>query len=284
MDIFYKHIYSVSGFENKPSKHKLFSEIIKFPDFQQLFFAAYAATFQKPTTVGLTCATCGATHDLSVGSKDLCFLLNKHIEYDKLAKYINKGAISGSSTAEVYEEFQKEKVVESANKIYRIQQKLPISSFIYELQVPYVEQAYSALAEIIEKFRDKPLEYVDEDTEQVVSIDSTFGLPDYMLELRKYIYLKSLMVPHIVDDQSNATKVSYIRFTDLDGIIDSVYNLSPEDYNTLMDDPRLNSIMNISGIRHLIDGKQCPEESCGAELGLLPVEPETLFFMIARRN
>ena len=105
-----------------------------------------------------------------------------------------------------------------------------------------------------------------------------------MIELRKYIYLKSLMVPHIVDDQSNATKVSYIRFTDLDGIIDSVYNLSPEDYNTLMDDPRLNSIMNISGIRHLIDGKQCPEESCGAELGLLPVEPETLFFMIARRN
>lgn len=284
MDIFYKHIYSVSGFENKPSKHKLFGEIIKFPDFQQLFFAAYAATFQKPTTIGLTCATCGATHDLSVGSKDLCFLLNKHIEYDKLAKYINKGAISGSSTAEVYEEFQKEKVVESANKIYRIQQKLPISSFIYELQVPYVEQAYAALAEIIEKFRDKPLEYVDEDTEQVVSIDSTFGLPDYMIELRKYIYLKSLMVPHIVDDQSNATKVSYIRFTDLDGIIDSVYNLSPEDYNTLMDDPRLNSIMNISGIRHLIDGKQCPEESCGAELGLLPVEPETLFFMIARRN
>ena len=284
MDIFYKHIYSVSGFENKPSKHKLFSEIIKFPDFQQLFFAAYAATFQKPTTVGLTCATCGATHDLSVGSKDLCFLLNKHIEYDKLAKYINKGAISGSSTAEVYEEFQKEKVVESANKIYRIKQKLPISSFIYELQVPYVEQAYASLAEIIEKFRDKPLEYVDEETEQVVSIDSTFGLPDYMIELRKYIYLKSLMVPHIVDDQSNATKVSYIRFTDLDGIIDSVYNLSPEDYNTLMDDPRLNSIMNISGIRHLIDGKQCPEESCGAELGLLPVEPETLFFMIARRN
>ena len=284
MDIFYKHIYSVSGFENKPSKHKLFGEIIKFPDFQQLFFAAYAATFQKPTTVGLTCATCGATHDLSVGSKDLCFLLNKHIKYDKLAKYINKGAISGSSTAEVYEEFQKEKVVESANKIYRIQQKLPISSFIYELQVPYVEQAYASLAEIIEKFRDKPLEYVDEDTEQVVSIDSTFGLPDYMIELRKYIYLKSLMVPHIVDDQSDATKVSYIRFTDLDGIIDSVYNLSPEDYNTLMDDPRLNSIMNISGIRHLIDGKQCPEESCGAELGLLPVEPETLFFMIARRN
>lgn len=284
MDIFYKHIYSVSGFENKPSKHKLFSEIIKFPDFQQLFFAAYAATFQKPTTVGLTCATCGATHDLSVGSKDLCFLLNKHIEYDKLTKYINKGAISGSSTAEVYEEFQKEKIVESANKIYRIQQKLPISSFIYELQVPYVEQAYASLAEIIEKFRDKPLEYVDEDTEQVVSIDSTFGLPDYMIELRKYIYLKSLMVPHIVDDQSNATKVSYIRFTDLDGIIDSVYNLSPEDYNTLMNDPHLNSIMNISGIRHLIDGKQCPEESCGAELGLLPVEPETLFFMIARRN
>ena len=284
MDIFYKHIYSVSGFETKPSKHKLFSEIIKFPDFQQLFFAAYAATFQKPTTVGLTCATCGATHDLSVGSKDLCFLLNKHIEYDKLAKYINKGAISGSSTAEVYEEFQKEKVVESANKTYRIQQKLPISSFIYELQVPYVEQAYAALAEIIEKFRDKPLEYIDEDTEQVVSIDSTFGLPDYMIELRKYIYLKSLMVPHIVDDQSNATKVSYIRFTDLDGIIDSVYNLSPEDYNSLMNDPRLKSIMNISGIRHLIDGKQCPEESCGAELGLLPVEPETLFFMIARRN
>ena len=284
MDIFYKHIYSVSGFETKPSKHKLFSEIIKFPDFQQLFFAAYAATFQKPTTVGLTCATCGATHDLSVGSKDLCFLLNKHIEYDKLAKYINKGAISGSSTAEVYEEFQKEKVVESANKTYRIQQKLPISSFIYELQVPYVEQAYAALAEIIEKFRDKPLEYIDEDTEQVISIDSTFGLPDYMIELRKYIYLKSLMVPHIVDDQSNATKVSYIRFTDLDGIIDSVYNLSPEDYNSLMNDPRLKSIMNISGIRHLIDGKQCPEESCGAELGLLPVEPETLFFMIARRN
>ena len=284
MDIFYKHIYSVSGFETKPSKHKLFSEIIKFPDFQQLFFAAYAATFQKPTTVGLTCATCGATHDLSVGSKDLCFLLNKHIEYDKLAKYINKGAISGSSTAEVYEEFQKEKVVESANKTYRIQQKLPISSFIYELQVPYVEQAYAALAEIIEKFRDKPLEYIDEDTEQVVSIDSTFGLPDYMIELRKYIYLKSLMVPHIVDDQSNATKVSYIRFTDLDGIIDSVYNLSPEDYNSLMNDPRLKSIMNISGIRHLIDGKQCPEESCGAELGLWPVEPERLFFMIARRN
>ena len=284
MDIFYRHIYSVSGYETKPSKHKLYSEIIKFPDFQQLFFAAYVATFQKPTTIGLTCATCGATHDLTVGSKDLCFLLNKHIEYEKLNKYIEKGAISGSSTAEVYEQFQKEKIVESANKVYRIQQKLPISSFIYQLQVPYVEQAYNALAEIIEKFRDKPLEYVDEDTEQIVCIDSTFGLPDYLIELRKYLYLKSLMVPHIVDDGEDSVKVSYINFTDLDGIIDSVYNLSPEDYNALMNDPRLNSIMNISGIRHLIDGKQCPEESCGAELGLLPVEPETLFFMIARRK
>ena len=284
MDIFYKHIYSVSGYDTKPSRHKLFGEIIKFPDFQQLFFAAYAATFQKPATIALTCATCGSTHDISVGSKDLCFLLNKHIEYDKLSKYIAKGAISGSSTAEVYEEFQKEKIVESANKIYRIQNKLPISSFIYELQVPYVEQAYSALAEIIEKFRDKPLEYVDEESQQVVSIDSTFGLPDYMIELRKYIYLKSLMVPHIVDENGETTKVSYIKFDDLDGIIDSVYNLSPEDYSTLMEDPRLNSIMNISGIRHLIDGKQCKEESCGAELGLLPVEPETLFFMIARRK
>lgn len=284
MDIFYRHIYSVSGYETKPSKHKLYSEIIKFPDFQQLFFAAYVATFQKPTTIGLTCATCGATHDLTIGSKDLCFLLNKHIEYDKLNKYIEKGAISGSSTAEVYEQFQKEKIVESANKTYRIQQKLPISSFVYQLEVPYVEQAYTALAEIIEKFRDKPLEYVDEDTEQIVCIDSTFGLPDYLIELRKYLYLKSLMVPHIIDDGEDSVKVSYINFTDLDGIIDSVYNLSPEDYNALMDDPRLNSIMNISGIRHLIDGKQCPEESCGAELGLLPVEPETLFFMIARRK
>ena len=284
MDIFYKHIYSVSGFETKPSKHKLFSEIIKFPDFQQLFFAAYAATFQKPTTIGLTCATCGSTHELSVGSKDLCFLLNKHIEYEKLNKYIEKGAISGSSTAEVYEEFQKEKVVEAANNVYRIQQKLPISSFIYEIQVPYVEQAYAALAEVIEKFRDKSLEYIDEDSEQVVSIDSTFGLPDYLIELRKYIYLKSLLVPQIIEESSNSAKVSYIKFGDIDGIIDSVYNLSPEDYNSLMNDPRLKSIMNVSGIRHLIDGKRCPEESCGAELGLLPVEPETLFFMTARRN
>lgn len=284
MEIFYRHIYSVSGYESKPSKYKLFNEIIKLPDFQQLFFAAYAATFQKPTSIGLTCATCGVTHDLQVGSKDLCFLLNKHIEYDKLNKYIDKGAISGSSTAEVYEEFQKEKIVESANKIYRIQQKLPITSFIYELQVPYVGQAYTALAEIIEKFRDKPLEYVDEETQQMVSIDSTFGLPAYLIELRKYLYLKSLLVPHIVDEDSSSAKVSYINFTDLDGIIDSVYNLAPEDYTALMNDPRLNSIMNISGIRHLIDGKQCPEPSCGAELGLLPVEPETLFFMIARQN
>lgn len=284
MDIFYRHIYSVSGYETKPSRHKLFSEIIKFPDFQQLFFAAYTSTFQNPTSIGLTCATCGTTHDLSVKPKDLCFLLNKHIDIDKLNKFINKGAISSSSTAEVYEEFQKEKIVESANSIFRIQDKLPISSFIYELQVPYVSQAYDALAEIIEKFRDKPLEYIDEETQQFVSIDSTFNLPDYMIELRKYIYLKSLMVPHVVEESGETTKVSYISFTDLDGIIDSVYNLSSEDYSHLMRDPRLNSLMNVSGIRHLIDGKQCPEESCGAELGLLPVEPEMLFFMTARQS
>lgn len=284
MDIFYRHIYSVSGYETKPSRHKLFSEIIKFPDFQQLFFAAYTSTFQNPTSIGLTCATCGTTHDLSVKPKDLCFLLNKHIDIDKLNKFIDKGAISSSSTAEVYEEFQKEKIVESANSIFRIQNKLPISSFIYELQVPYVSQAYDALAEIIEKFKDKPLEYIDEETQQFVSIDSTFNLPDYMIELRKYIYLKSLMVPHIVEESGETTKVSYIGFTDLDGIIDSVYNLSSEDYSHLMRDPRLNSLMNVSGIRHLIDGKQCPEESCGAELGLLPVEPEMLFFMTARQS
>lgn len=284
MDIFYRHVYSVSGFETKPTKYKLFNEIIKFPDFQQLFFAAYAATFQKPTSIGLTCATCGATHDLQVGSKDLCFLLNKHIDYEKLNKYIDRGAISGSSTAEVYEEFQKEKIVEAANQIFRTKEKLPITSFIYELQVPYVGQAYSALAEIIEKFRDKPLEYIDEDTQQIVTIDSSFGLPPYLIELRKYLYLKTLLVPHVVDEDKNTAKVSYIKFEDLDGVIDSVYNLSPEDYSSLMNDPRLNNIMNISGIRHLIDGKQCPEPSCGSELGLLPVEPETLFFMIARQN
>lgn len=286
IDLFYNHIFTVSGFEVKPSKDELFGKIIKFPDFPQLFFAAYAASFQKPYQFTLVCSTCGTEQEKNVVSKDLCFLLNKNINIDSLNHYIKAGSSLGAKeTAELYKEFQKEKIVEMANATYRTDKKLPVSSFVYELKVPTVYEALETLDEVVELFRNKPLEYTD-DEGSTISVDSAFGLNNELIEIRSYLYLKTLIVGRVVseDKSSNSAKVGFVSFVDKNSIINSVYNLSSEDHKQLFTDQKLHKLLGISGIRHAIKAGKCVSEVCNTDMGIISVEPETLFFTIAQRE
>ena len=287
LELLYKHINSVSGYAIKPSFDDLFGKILKFPDFQQLFFAAYSASFLKPYNFNITCGTCGTDNEKMVNSKDLCFLLNSNININQLNYYIEKGAVMDNSVSgKVYADFQKEKLVEMANSVYRTKQKLPVSSFIFDLKIPTILEALDTMVEIIEVFRDKDLSFTDRTTGNSVFVDSSFGLTEDLMNLRKYLYIHKLIVAQVVDEnkEEKTAKVTFVDFEEKQAIINTIYSLSPEDYVTLMNDENLKKLVHVSGIRHAINGGKCGEPTCGAELGNIPVEPEMLFFTIARRE
>ena len=286
-ELFYKHINSVSGYVVKPSIEELFGNIIKMPDIQQLFFAAYAASFNKPYEFDITCGNCGSTTPMSIYSKQLCFLLNKNIDIKRLNYFIENGSAIGSDeTTKIYNEFQKEKIVEMSNTTYRIKKNLPISSFIYNLKIPTIYGYLDKLESINEVFRNKDFSYTNPNTLETVYIDSSFGLNQSLIELRKYLYLESLCAAGMVseDKENNSAKVAYSSYKDDSAIINSVYNLSYEDYNALIKDENLSKLIRIDGIRHAVDGGICSESSCKAEIGKIPIEPEQLFFTIAHQE
>ena len=287
LDLFYNHIERVSGYETKPLQEELYDIILKEPDFQQLFFAAYAASFLKEYRFDITCATCGTTNAKMVSSKDLCFLLNNNININQLNYFIEHGAITDESeSAKVYKEFQAEKIVDMCKSTYRIKHKLPVSSFIYDLKIPTIGEAMRAMEEMVELFKDKDFSYTDLETGNTTYIDSSFGLPPELIELRKYMFINKLIVPRIVSEnkESNSAQVSFVDFREKTAILNSVYSLSPEDYKALMNDENLNKLVKVSGIRHAISAGQCEEETCKSDLGSIPVEPEMLFFIIARQE
>ncbi len=294
-DLFYKHINSVTGYVVKPSKEELFGKIIKFPDFPQLFFAAYAASFLKPYAFNIGCPICGAEKTKKIVAKDLCFLLNSNIDINRLNYFIQHGtALGQEETAKVYNEFQKEKIVELSTAKYRTKKNLPISSFVYELAIPSVYEALDSMEEIIEVFRDVDLSHTETTTGpdgeivdiSTVYIDSSFGLTPQLAEMRKYLYLNSLIVPEILEEnkETKSAKIGFTSITDKPAVIQSIYNLSSEDYNTLINDPNLIKLSKVSGIRHAIKGGECENQSCKADLGFVSAEPETLFFILARHD
>lgn len=286
-ELFYKHINSVSGYIVKPSIEELFGRIIKMPDIQQLFFAAYAASFNKPYEFDITCGNCGSTTPMSIYSKQLCFLLNKNIDIKRLNYFIENGSAIGSDeTTKIYNEFQKEKIVEMSNTTYRIKKNLPISSFIYNLKIPTIYGYLDKLESINEVFRNKDFSYTNPKTLETVYIDSSFGLSESLIELRKYLYLESLCAAGMVseDKANNSAKVAYSSYNDDSAIINSVYNLSYEDYNALIKDENLSKLIRIDGIRHAVDGGICSEPTCKADIGKIPIEPEQLFFTIAHQE
>ena len=287
LELLYKHINSVSGYPTKPSFDDLFGKIIKFPDFPQLFFAAYSASFLKPYNFNITCGTCGSDNDRSISSKDLCFLLNSNININQLNYYIEKGAVMDNSVSgKAYADFQKEKIVEMANSTYRTKKKLPVSSFIFDLKIPTILEALDTMNEIVEIFRDKDLSYTDIDTGSTVFVDSSFGLNDDLMNIRKYLYINKLIVAQVIDEdrEKKTAKVTFVDFTEKQAILNTIYSLSPEDYVTLINDENLNKLIHVSGIRHAINAGKCGEPTCGADLGNIPVEPEMLFFTTARRE
>lgn len=287
LEMFYKHIIRVSGYEIKPSFEELFGKIILFPDFQQLFFAAYVASFQKNYSFDIPCPKCGTVNPIEVNSKDLCFLLNSNININQLNYYVENGSsLDASESGKIYQEFQKEKIVELAKSTYRTKRTLPNSSFVYDLKIPTVLDALNTMKEMIITFKDRDLSYTDPDTGETVYIDSSFGLTSELIELRSYLYIKSLIVARVVDEnkETNSAKVSFVEFDEKPAIVNSIYNLSPEDYRVFLNDENLRKLIKVTGIRHAINGGKCSEPTCESEIGNIPVEPEPLFFMIARQE
>lgn len=287
LDLFYEHIYSISGFPVKPSKEEFYGKIMKWPDFQQLFFAAYSATFQKSYDFILTCPRCGLEQTRAVNPKNLCFMLNKNINIDSFNYYLQKGAAvaTNDDSIAVYKEFQKEKIVDKSNNVYRTIKPLSDSAMICTLKVPTVNEAMEMIEQIAETFRDKELEHTDEDG-TTIAIDSSFGVNDVkdLKELKRYLYINSLLIAEPNQISEDKIKVGYIEFKAKDTIINTITRLSVVDYKEFISDPNLNAITTISGIRHQFDAKICDNPNCKQEMGLMAIEPETLFFTIAKQE
>lgn len=287
IDIFYKHIYSVSGYPVKPAQDDLFRNILKFPDFQQLFFAAYSASFQKPYEFSITCGTCGTEQTRMISAKQLCYLLNKNISVDRLNSIISKGSMisSDNESLEVYKEFQNENIVIKSNKLYRTKQPLPNTGIIVNLKIPSIYDALDTMDEIVETFKDKPLEVTD-DNGNTVAIDYSFGLNEDLTIFKYYLYMNSIIVanPKKDKDNPNRIEVTYFEFKDKQSIINTIYNLTGSDYKALLSDENLNNIVKVRGITHAIEPGKCENTSCGIDLGTIKVEPETLFFIIAKQE
>lgn len=289
LDLFYEHIVSVSGYANKPSQEDFYGQIMKWPDFQQLFYAAYTATFQKSYDFVLTCPRCGLEQTRAINPKNLCFMLNKNINIDKFNYYLKVGAAVtvNDESSKAFDEFQKEKIVEKSNSIYRTLKPLSDSAIVCTLKVPSVNRAMEALEQIIETFRDKPLEYITDDGTSV-SIDSSFGINGFpqLKDLKKYLYIHSILaaVPEDEEDSDGNIKIGYFEFKNIAEIIDTISKLSAVDYKELLSDPNLNAMTSITGIRHQYDAKTCENKNCNQDMGLMAIEPETLFFTIAKQE
>lgn len=291
LDLFYEHIVSVSGYDNKPSQEDFYGKIMKWPDFQQLFFAAYSATFQKSYDFVLSCPRCGLEQTRSINPKNLCFMLNKNINIDKFNYYLKVGAAVtvNDESSKAFDEFQKERLVEKSNSIYRTLKPLSDSAVVCTLKVPTVNEAIEYLEQIIDTFKDKPLEYISDDG-TTISVDSSFGINAYpeLRDLKKYLYIHSILaaIPEdeSEDDEDGKIKVGYFEFSNKTEIIDTISKLSAVDYKELISDPNLNAMTSITGIRHQYDAKTCENKNCNQDMGLMAIEPETLFFTIAKQE
>lgn len=286
LELFYSHIFSVSGYPEKPSYEEFYGKIVKWPDFPQLFFAAYSATFHKSYDFNVMCPRCGLEQIRSINPKNLCFMLNKNINVDRVNYYLQKGAAVSSSdeSLSVFKEFQNEKLVEKSNSVYRTVKPFSDSAIVCSLKVPTILEAIDGMESMVEHFRDKPLEVIVDDG-TTISIDSSFGVNDIkeLRNLKKYLYINSILVaePSELEDK---IEVGYVEVKTKDDIFNTIANLSIVDYKELLTDPNLNAISNISGIRHQFDSKMCENENCKQDMGLMAVEPETLFFTIAEQE
>ena len=286
LELFYSHIFSVSGYPEKPSYEEFYGKIVKWPDFPQLFFAAYSATFHKSYDFNVMCPRCGLEQIRSINPKNLCFMLNKNINVDRVNYYLQKGAAVSSSdeSLSVFKEFQNEKLVEKSNSVYRTVKPFSDSAIVCSLKVPTILEAIDGMESMVEHFRDKPLEVIIDDG-TTISIDSSFGVNDIkeLRNLKKYLYINSILVaePSELEDK---IEVGYVEVKTKDDIFNTIANLSIVDYKELLTDPNLNAISNISGIRHQFDSKMCENENCKQDMGLMAVEPETLFFTIAEQE
>lgn len=286
LELFYSHIFSVSGYPEKPSYDEFYGKIVKWPDFSQLFFAAYSATFHKSYDFNVMCPRCGLEQVRSINPKNLCFMLNKNINIDRLNYYLQKGAAVSSSdeSLSVFKEFQNEKLVEKSNSVYRTVKPFSDSAIVCSLKVPTILDAIDSMESMVEHFRDKPLEVIVDDG-TTISIDSSFGVNDIkeLKNLKKYLYINSILVaePSELEDK---IEIGYVEVKTKDDIFNTIANLSIVDYKELLTDPNLNAISNISGIRHQFDSKLCENENCKQDMGLMAVEPETLFFTIAEQE
>ena len=283
LEIFYNHIYSVSGFADKPDIDTLFRKIILFPDFPQLFFAAYAASFPKPYDLELTCSTCGATNPRSIPPKKLCFLLNKNINIDQLNSILIKGSTIANTndSINVYNEFQNIELVKQCRNTYVAKKPLPSTSMIFNYKMPTIYDALDTLDEIIEKFKDVELEKIL-DTGETVAIDYNFNLTKEMMTIKSYLYVSSILAAKPTNTDGDDITVGYIKFTGPEFIISTIRSLMASDYKTFISDANLNKLIRISGIRHGIAGGNCDSELCKTDLGITTVEIETLFFMIGK--
>lgn len=283
LDLFYEHIYSVSGFKTVPSKEKFYREIVKFPDFQQLFFAALTASFKRDYEFTITCNSCNSS-DLvrKISTKKICFLLNKNISIDDFNKILIKGATIGTDeeSVELYNEFKSLNFVSQCNKKYTSKKPLSETAIIPIYEIPSIYNAYDKLEQIIETFKNKPLEYNTSEGD-TISIDSSFGLTDEMLELRSYLYIKSLQVGRPIE-KDDEIQITYFDFEEPSFIINTIKSLTMSDYKELISDINLRKLTRVNGIRHALDLGTC--EKCEADLGRIPMDPETLFFMIGLRE
>ena len=213
-------------------------------------------------------------------------MLNKNINIDRLNYFLKKGSsvATNDESIEVYKEFQAEKLVEKSNTVYRTVKPLSDSAIVCSLKVPTVNEAIESMEAMVEVFRDKPLEYIAEDG-TTISIDSSFGVNSIkeLKNLKKYLYINSILVAEPAEYEDKI-EVGYVEFKDKDQIFNTITNLSVVDYKELVNDPNLTSMINIAGIKHQFDAKLCDNENCKKDMGLMAVEPETLFFTIAERE
>ena len=286
LDFFYNHIYSVSGFDEVPDKDYFYRHIVKWLDVQQLFFGAYCTSMQKPYPFHLTCQICGSDNVRPTLAKDLCFLLNKHININEFNHIIETGSTINNNTEskKLYEEFQKNDFVKSVNRTWRSKKPLSDTSIIFDFKIPSVYDAYDMLDELAEQFRNKPFEVTTKDGDSF-TIDSTVNINRQMRELRNYMYVDSIIIPDPVtvkDENGNEkVKVGFNQYTEKSFIIDIITKLSMSDYKEFISDPNLTKMVQLMSIQHAINAGTCDNPSCKTDLGIIVTEPETLFFTTA---
>ena len=281
LDAIYKHI-TWTSFMKKGEilSYDDFVSKIKFPDYEQLFFAMYDASFPGITTWNITCRRCKQTTSVERTSKQLCYILNNRNDSVLTDRFLHDILL------------QKLPVEQMKNtRVYQFANSLWDGKVIYPNNIKVAYETPTIL-DVIETLDIIESNYSQDfpDTGDIMDSEKPNGKI-----LLLFCAIKKLWVPLVTGKDKDGRNI--IRFHELDAtfkgvtdaeaeerikakdhIINVLMNLPEEQFAQLFSGRDVRLRVKAEGIAHFVNNVECSNPECKAHIGNIPIDMRDSFF------